>query len=355
MRCAGRTEAWAGPRRGPKLAAHVPLERNPPIDRSGDCRRRRVLTRFGGVAGLPAATRGALFMLAAAVSFSAIVVFVREATGELHPFVVAFWRNVFGFLFVLPWLVHLGGVAILRTGRQGLILLRAIFGIAAMLSWFTALSLLPIAEAVSLSFTTPLFATVGAALILRETVRARRWSATAIGFVGVLVILRPGAAVIDPAAFLVLGSALALAISMMIIKVVSRTVASGAIVAWTMVYLIAFSAGPALAFWEWPDARGWALLVGAGAAGTFGHLAFTQALKVADASAVVPLDYVRLPLVALAGYWLYGEVMDLWGWVGAGIIAGSVIYIARREIVVARQRAGAGVVTAGRDSGAERL
>jgi drug/metabolite transporter (DMT)-like permease len=314
-----------------------------------------VVSLAGRGAGLPAATRGALWMIAAAVGFSGVVIFVREATADLHPFVVAFWRSVFGFAFMLPWVLHRPGGAGrgqsgslgdrlarfrdgLRLRRQGWFLLRALFAIIAMLSWFTALSRMPMAEAVALSFTTPLFATIGAALILREQVRARRWTATLVGFGGVLVILRPGAAVVDPAALLVLLSAVAIAFSMMVIKVISRTETSGTIVSYSVFYLIVLSALPALSVWHWPDGRGFALLIAAGAAGTFGHLTFTQALKTAEASAIVPFDYVRLPLAALAGYWLYGEIMDAWSWVGAAIIVAAAIYIARREAAVARQR-----------------
>ena len=207
-----------------------------------------------------------------------------------------------------------------------------------MLTWFSALATLPLAEAVSLSFTAPLFATVGAALFLHEIVRRRRWSATIIGFVGVLIILRPGLANVPPEAVLVLISALFGAISALIIKVLSRTQSPGEIVAFLAIFLTPLSLAAALPFWTWPSLNVLLIMIAAAGCGTIGHLAFARAMRAADASAVIPYDYLRLPLVAIVGYLFFGEAMDAISWLGAAIIVGSSIYIAHREAVTARQR-----------------
>ncbi len=290
---------------------------------------------LASAASWPAPVQGALLMTGAACAFSLMIILIREASETLHPFVVAFWRNAFGLVFMLPWLarVGLGG---LKTRRLGLYTLRGMAGIVAMLTWFYALSVMPIAEAVSLSFTVPLFATIAAAVVLREVVRARRWTATAVGFVGVLVILRPGVEAISPAALLVLVSSLSIAVSVVMIKMLSQTENSNAIVVYMVLFLTPLSLVPALFVWGWPAPATWLLLIGIGLAGTLGHIGFTNAMRVADASAVLPLDYLRLPLVAVAGYALYGETMDLATWAGAAIIIAATLYIARREAIVAR-------------------
>ncbi len=288
-------------------------------------------------ATLSAPAQGVLWMAGAAVCFSAMIVLIRLAVDVLHPFQVAFFRNLFGLMFMLPWILRVG-IDGLRTRRIGAYSWRAAVGLVAMLSWFMALSMMPLAEAVSLSFTSPLFATIGAALFLGEIVRARRWSATAIGFLGVLVILRPGLEAVTPAALLVLLSALAGAVSALLVKSLSRTEPSRAMVAYMSLFLTPLSLVPALFVWQPPSLTVIAIMVLVGALATVAHLMFTHAMHLADASAVIPLDYLRLPLVALLGWALFGERMDLWSWAGAAIIIASTLYIARREAVVARER-----------------
>lgn len=275
-------------------------------------------------------------MSAAAVAFSIMVGLIRTATEQVHPFEVAFFRNLFALAFLAPWLLRTRFHG-LTTGRLKLHGVRAIVGLVAMLTWFSALASLPLAEAVSLSFTAPLFATVGAALFLGEFVRKRRWSATIVGFLGVLVILRPGLDQVPPAALLVLVSALAGAISALVIKVLSRTQAPGEIVAYLAIFLTPLSFVAALPYWTWPSWPMLGVMFLAGGCGTLGHLAFARAMRAADASAMIPFDYLRLPLVALIGYLFFSEAMDAISWLGALIIIGSSIYIAHREAVVARR------------------
>ena len=288
-------------------------------------------------ATLSAPAQGALWMACAAVCFSGMIVLIRLATELLHPFQVAFFRNAFGLAFMLPWILH-AGIGALHTRRIGTYAWRAAVGLVAMLCWFMGLSLMPMAEAVSLSFTSPLFATMGAALFLGEIVRARRWSATAVGFLGVLVIVRPGLETVTPAAMLVLLSALAGAISALLIKSLSRTESSRAMVAYMTLFLTPLSLVPALFVWQTPSLAVIGFMVLVGGLATVAHLCFSHAMHLADASAVIPLDYLRLPLVALIGWLLFDEGMDGWSWLGAAIIIGATLYIARREAVVARER-----------------
>ncbi len=288
-------------------------------------------------ATLSAPTQGALWMTAAAVCFSAMIVLLRLATDALHPFQVAFFRSFLGLVIMLPWIVHTG-LAGLRTRRLGLYGWRSATGLVAMLCWFMAVSLMPLGEAVALSFTAPLFATIGAAMFLGEIVRRRRWSATLIGFLGMLVILRPGTQALTLPAVLVLLSAVAAAGSALMVKALSRTESSTAMVAYMTIILTPLSLLPALFVWQWPDGGTLGVMAGIAALGTVGHLCFARSMKAADASAVIPFDYLRLPLVAVAGLLLFDETMDLWSWTGAGVIVAATLYIARREAVVARER-----------------
>jgi len=259
-----------------------------------------------------------------------------DGTG-MHPFQIAFLRNVFALTFMLPWLLRHGRVG-LRTQRLNMHLWRAAVGLVAMLTWFSAIAYLPLAEAVALNFTVPLFATAGAAVFLGEAVRARRWTATAVGFLGVVVILRPGFTEFTPLMTLPVIAAGFMAVSTLLVKSLSRTEAPAAIVTYMNLLLTPLSLLPALFVWRWPTLTELALGVFIGLCAALAHNAFTRAFVQADASAVMPFDYTRLPFVAVVGYLLFAEVPDGWTWVGAAIIAGAAIYIAQRESRVARER-----------------
>ena len=282
------------------------------------------------LAAIPAPVQGALFMTAAAFCFSVMNVFVRLAAEELHPMEVAFFRNFFALALMLPWLAR-AGLGALRTERIKLHLLRSFFALLTMITWFSALALLPLGEAVALNFTVPLFATAGAALILGEVVRARRWSATFVGLLGALIILRPGFVELRPEMALPILAALCMASASLVVKSLSRTERASTIVFYMNLFLTPLSLVPALFVWQWPSWETLAYLVGLGGVGTAAHLLLTLAYTKADASAVVPFDYARLPFVAVIAFFLFGEVPDLWTWVGAAVIAASAIYIARRE------------------------
>jgi drug/metabolite transporter (DMT)-like permease len=299
-------------------------------------------------AGLSASLRGALWMCAAATAFALMITLVRHLTDGLHPLQVVFFRTAFGLLAMLPWLLR-QGLGVLRTGRFRLHLLRALIGIFAMVGWFTTLSLMPLAEATALSFTAPIFTSVLAVLILGEGMRLRRWSATAIGFLGALIIVRPGFAAIQPAALLAVVTAAVWASSTILIKIMARTESAGAITTYMVLLTTPMTLLAALFVWQNPTLGqlGWAALLGA--AGSTGHLCMSRALATADATVVAPLDYLRLPIVALIAFIAFGEVPGVWVWLGGAVIAASSIYIAQRE---ARSK---GVASAGAAAGGPHL
>lgn len=286
--------------------------------------------RAGALTGLPAPVRGALWMCAAATAFALMITLVRHLTDGLHPLQVVFFRTAFGLLAMLPWLLR-QGVGVMRTSRLRLHLLRALIGIFAMVGWFTTLSLMPLAEATALSFTAPIFTSVLAVLLLGEAMRARRWSATALGFLGAAIILRPGAGTLQPAALLAIVTAAVWASSTILVKVMARTESAGAITTYMVLLTTPMTLAAALFVWQNPSLGqlGWAALLGA--AGSTGHFCMSRALATADATVVAPLDYLRLPIVALIAFIAFGEVPGVWVWLGGAVIAASSVYIAQRE------------------------
>lgn len=280
--------------------------------------------------GLSPVLRGALWMCAAATAFAVMINLVRSLTQVFDPLQVVFFRNAFGLVAMLPWLMG-SGIHVLATRRLGMHVGRAAIGLAAMTLWFTTLSLMPLAEATALSFTAPMFTSLLAIVFLGEVMRARRWAAIAAAFAGALIVIRPGAQALDPVALLAVFTALVWASGTVMVKVMARTESAGAIVTWLTLLLTPLSLVPALFVWVTPNFEQLALATLLGIAGSIGHFCLTRALASADATVVVPFDYLRLPMVALIAYLAFGEAPDLRTWVGGGLIAASGIYIAHRE------------------------
>jgi len=262
-------------------------------------------------------------------------VLIRFAAYRLHPFEVTFFRCLFSLFVMLPFIIR-SGPSILATPKIGFYTIRAVVGLISMLSWFYGITIVPLATATAVNFTAPLFATMAAALVLHEDVRLRRWAAVVIGFIGVLVIMRPGRESLDAMLLLILLSAASSAMNNITVKYLVRTERPNTIVALFSVYLTPLSLIPALFVWEWSDLKSLAALIGLGIIGTLAHLSVARAYLAADASACAPYEFVRLPYAALIGYLLFGEVSDGWTCVGAAIIAGAAIYVAHREAKLAR-------------------
>ena len=294
-------------------------------------------------AGLPATTRGIVAMLVSTVLFSAMHAAIRHVSQEIPPIQAAFFRNFFGLIVFLPILMQTG-LKVLHTDRIGLHLVRAILNVCAMFSFFTALAITPIAKVTALSFTSPLFMAVLSVIILGERMRLRRWTATILGFVGTLIILRPGIEAIDYGSMLVVGSASVWAVTMIVIKFLARTDSSLTITAYMNLLLSLLSVGPAIYVWQTPSAMAWVWLMFIGVSGTLAQLLLTEALKQTEATAIMPFDFLKLVWTAALGYVLFAEVPTLYTWIGAAVIFASGFYIAWRESMLARQaqRDGAG-------------
>jgi len=280
--------------------------------------------------------RAVLLMTASTVIFGCMAVCIRLASKQLHPFEIAFFRNFFGFIFILPMLVR-HGPSLLRTNKLRLYAMRCMIGIVSMLAGFWAIVNLPLAQAIALSYSTPLFVTIGAVLVLGEVVRARRWTAVIVGFLGVMLIVRPGSDAFTTGSLVAVTAALASASAAISIKFLSRTEHPDAIVLYTTMLWVPMSLVPALFYWETPVGITWLWIILAGGLGTTAHMFWTRALKLGDASMLTPISFLQVLVVAVFGYFLFGEVLDRWTVLGAAIIFGSNVYIARREARLARQ------------------
>ena len=282
--------------------------------------------------------RAALLMLGSSMAFGMMAVLIRLATAHVPTQEVAFFRNAFGLLALLPILLR-PGHAPLRTRQLPRYLLRSVIGLGSMLCGFWALGHLPLTQAVSLSYSTPLFVTIAAVLWLGETVRARRWAAVVIGFIGVLVIVRPGSADFTPGTLIAVLAAVLSALVAIQIKQLTRIDGADTVVFYTYVFWVPLSLVPALFVWVWPTGIAWLWLLATGVFGTLGQLLWTRALRLGEVSALTPISFMQLPLVAVFGWWLFGESLDRWTVIGVAIILGSNAYIAHREALLARRAA----------------
>ena len=269
-------------------------------------------------------------MLMACLCFSLMSGIIRHLSGDLEPIIVVFFRCFFGILAIGPFLVG-SGLGSLKTKHPILHIFRGLLAVVGMCCWFYGINLMPMAQAVALSFTSPLFASVAAVVLLGEVMRTRRWSATLIGFFGTLVVLRPGFEELTIGSALILTGAFLMAINQVMVKYLSGKDHPNAIVFWLVFLVFPLSAAPAVVMWETPVGIQWLWLIGLGLIATVGHQSMVRAFALADATAVVPFDFMRLPFVAVLGFLAFGEIPDLWTWLGAAIIVSSCVYIAHRE------------------------
>jgi drug/metabolite transporter (DMT)-like permease len=279
-----------------------------------------------------------LWMAASGLCFSAMTGILRYVTLDMDPLQAGFLRYAFGLLFLAPYFVG-GRVGQLRTRRLGWHAFRGLLHAAGVLLWFYALTRISLADVTALSFTGPLFATIGAVLFLGESLHLRRIGALLTGFAGALVIIRPGFVVVDIGVICMLLSAPLFAVSELIAKVLSRHEGTASIVTWQTLMVALFSTVPAALVWKLPSLPELGLLSAAAGVATLGHLCWIRALKAADVTVTQPIKFLTLVWAALIGFVAFAEVPDLWTWVGGFVIFASASYIAHREAAIRRQGA----------------
>lgn len=285
----------------------------------------------------PGFARAAALMLASTLFFGLMAIVIRLASKSLPTFEIAFFRNAFGLLALLPILLH-GGTS-LRTRQLPRYLLRSSIGIGSMLAGFWAIGHLPLSQAISLSYSTPLFVTIAAVIWLGEIVRKRRWAAVLLGFTGVLIIVQPWSNAFTGGSLVAVLAAILSAVVAIQIKQLSRIDPADTIVFYTYVFWVPLSLLPALFVWQWPHGIAWIWLICTGLFGTGGQLLWTRALRLGEVSALTPISFMQLPVVAIAGYLLFDEKISRWTVIGAAIIFAANAYIAHREVQLARSAA----------------
>ena len=284
---------------------------------------------------LSAPLRGILWMLGSAACFGFHGPIVRVLSYQLDPMVISFARSIFLLLLLSPFLIHTGWRS-LATAQPVLMSVRGCLSAVSLMLMIYAQAYMPLARVTALTFTAPLFSTLGAALILRETVGAGRWAATLIGFAGTLVILQPGADTLEWLTLAPLGAALFISASNLTAKKLSSSNSANTVVAWLAIWSAGLTLVPALYVWNWPDLAGWGWIFALGCVTAGAHQCLVRSLTAADASAVMPYDYTRLLFTAAIGWYAYGEVPATTLWIGAAIIVGATFYTARRETRAAR-------------------
>jgi len=247
-----------------------------------------------------------------------------------HPLQVAFFRFLSALILMLP-LLYWRGTSLLHSKAPELYAVRALISLFSMTSWFLAISLIPLGELTAIGFLSPLFGTLAAVVFLGEKVRARRITALAIGFVGAMVMLRPGMSAVGLGQGFALFSALSGGVMAVLLKQLAGRDDPDKIVFLTTLIMTPLSLIPALFVWTWPT---WELLFPisiVGLTGVLGHVCLMRGFRAADASLVLTFEFSRLPFTVALGFLMFGELIDFWTWIGAFIIFCSAVYIARRE------------------------
>ncbi len=286
---------------------------------------------------LPPNVQGALWLVSGGFIFTSNGAMIRLLSAEVESVQTAFFRAFFSVLMLLPLMVT-GRVQPWRSKRIVGHFWRTLMGTVSMVLGFYAVSMLPLADATAIAFSQPLFSVILAAVVLRETVRWRRWTATIVGFAGVLIMVRPGAGSLQPGAVVALLNAFAVGISILLVRRLSDSESPLMILTQFALFSTLFLAAPAIWFWRWPSAWGWVLAVGVSLSATVGQYFWVQAFKAGEMSAVAPFDYLRLPFAVFTGWLIWGEMPVIWTYVGAAIVIGSALYIAAREARLSRDR-----------------
>jgi len=287
-----------------------------------------------GTASDPVA--GVIWITIAMALFAGLAVFSRMTMNAgLHPFEVVFLRNVFACLVLMPLLVYRGR-SLWHSSRFGLYGLRVSISFLSMLSWFYAISLITIGEVTAISFLAPLFGTLGAVFLLGEVVRVRRLTALGIGFLGAMIILRPGVSAMGVGQACAVFSAMMAGLTVVLVKQLTAHDDPDKIVFLTNMLLLPLSLVPALFVWRWPTAAMLPALVGMGVCAVLGHVCLVRGWAATDASLAMTFEFSKLPFTVGIAYLAFAETIDLWTWIGALVIFASAAYITRREAQLRR-------------------
>ncbi|MBC7832788.1 MAG: DMT family transporter [Hyphomicrobium sp.] len=267
--------------------------------------------------------KAALWMAGWLACMAVMAVAGRETTRELDVFQIMELRSLLGLAMIYPLVLGNGGLAALKTARPWQHIGRNIAHYAAQFGWLMALSLIPLAQVISIEFTMPIWTAILAVTFLGERMGLWKNLAVALGLIGVAIIVRPFSGEVSGGQLIALASALGFATSVIMVKALTRTDSAVVILFWMMIIQSAMGLVPALAVWRWPSTYAWAWIVVIAFCGTYSHYCMTRALLHAEATVVVPMDFLRVPLAALTGWLVYSERIDLFTALGAVLILGG--------------------------------
>jgi len=265
----------------------------------------------------------ALWMTGWLAAMVLMAVAARKAGNALHVFQIMELRSLLGIVLFVPMIVAAGGLRAMRTRRLGRHVARNGVHYVAQFLWFVAITMIPIAEVVAIEFTGPVWVALLALVFFGERLTRARIAAVVLGVVGVGIIVRPGLDHVEVGQVIALLAAIGFAGSVILVKALTRTESVAAIIFWMLVIQSAIGAIPAAMVWQTPTAQVWPWLVVIAICGTYSHYCMAHALRHADAMTVVPLDFLRVPLTAIAAWLVFGERFDVFTVIGAAVILGG--------------------------------
>lgn len=272
------------------------------------------------VAVPPSNAKAASWMVGWLTLMLVLLVAGRELSRELDVFLIMELRSAIGLIMLSPLIVMNGGFASLKTARPLQYLGRNIVHYAAQYGWFLALTLIPLAQVVAIEFTMPIWTALLAVGFLGERLNAWKILAIVLGLVGVVIIVQPGAAPVSPGQLVMVLAAVGFGVSIVMMKSLTRTDSVVAIIFWMLVIQSLIGLLPAYHYWRWPSAQAWPWVIVIAFSGTYSHYCVTQAMRYADTTVVVPMDFLRVPLSAAVGWLIYSERLDAATIAGAALI-----------------------------------
>ena len=255
---------------------------------------------------------------------------VKYLSEDLHPIIICFYRCLMGLILISPFMVK-NNFKALKTDRMKLQIFRALINIISMICWFSAIGMMHFEKATALGFTTPLFTTILAVLVLGEIIRFHRTAALLLGFIGIIIIIRPGYVPFEFGTVLMLIASFSFSFVLIFVKKLSATDSSQTIIFYHLLFMTPVFFILSLFFWETISLYQLLIFFFMGASGLLSHWCLAQAFKLSDTTFVMPLQFTKLIWASLIGLFMFAEQPDIWTWVGGLIIFISVVYITYRE------------------------
>ena len=255
---------------------------------------------------------------------------VKLLSDDLHPIIICFYRCLMGLIIITPFVAR-NNFKALQTDNMRLQILRALINIISMICWFTAIGMMHLEKATALGFTTPLFTTVLAVIVLGEVIRFHRTAALLLGFIGILIIIRPGYMPFEFGTILMLIASFSFSFVLIFVKKLSATDSSLTIIFYHLLYMTPAFFILSLFYWQSINYNQLVIFSLMGASGLLSHWCLAQAFKMSDTTFVMPLQFTKLIWASLIGLFIFAEQPDIWTWVGGIIIFISVVYITYRE------------------------